>query len=88
MGDKLYLVTCRSGYTAYAVATSADAAYGSVLGYLERRNIGTRCGREMSSIELIADDCEYNAATILLGQMVGSAKACRAKAEDAKGSQR
>lgn len=44
---------------AYVVAENSDEAYMKVREYLDKKGIGFRHERELSSVELFADTCEY-----------------------------
>ncbi len=68
---KLWLVTCRgmtsSGISSgdrqrgicYVIALDPTAAYNAVREYLDKEDLGFRYERELESIKLIADTCEY-----------------------------
>ena len=70
MTKKLYKVTCRgmrsTHGTAYVVANDAGDAYARVRAELDKRDLGFTDDREMESVELIAEDCQYPSCKVQL----------------------
>ena len=60
---KLFKVTCRDMHNthgvAYVVAVDAAKAYERLRADLDARNLGTPSGREMETVELLADASDY-----------------------------
>jgi hypothetical protein len=66
--DKLFRVNLKGMYgtgcgikyhQSYVVAKTMDGAYKKVRDYLDGADLGFSSDRELDSIELIAEDCEY-----------------------------